>query len=349
MKKYNTLFLVLIFLLTTVCMAQNSSPAFTGYFETTYNYNFGKSSTNELRSYDAKANQILINNLHFDLTGNASDKLSYNAQIDFGTDAAVHGVLHQVALAAGPVAVDLQEAYFTYSFTDNLKLTAGKFVTFEGIEVIEGPINPTISRGYLFGLAEPFTHVGGYLTYVLSEQVDFKFGVVNGWDLLIDNNKDKTIIARVGANFGNPLSVGVSYSYGVEQVSSDNARNSFDLTGVTNIIPNVALNFQLNYGTEKIDDTKSKWFGFGIQPVFTFSDVFDLGLRAEYFSDEQGARTGINNLKAFNFTIVPTYKLDALKFRVEYRLDNANQEIFLEDKGISKNSNTITVGFSFNF
>ncbi|MEJ5350943.1 MAG: porin [Melioribacteraceae bacterium] len=348
MKNYYTLVIILLFFYS-VSNAQNSGPSLSGYFETTYNYNFANGKTNMLRSYDSRANQIALNNLHLELSGNASDKLSYNAQIDFGTDAAVHGVLHQSALGAGPVAVDLQEAYLTYSFNDQWKFTVGKFVTFEGIEVIEGPYNPTISRGYLFGLAEPFTHVGGYINFIPSPQLDFKLGVINGWDLLVDNNLDKTIIARLGINLGEPLSFGISYSYGVEQLNSSDARNSFDLTGVTNLIPNIAVNFQFNYGLEKINNEDTKWMGFGIQPVIKLSEGFDVGLRAEYFSDEQGARTGITDLKTFNFTVVPTFKLDALTLRVEYRLDNANQEIFIEENGVSKISNTISLGLSFSF
>lgn len=340
----------LLFLLVSVSSisAQKTGPILSGYVETSYNYNFGKGTANSLRSYDARANQILLNNVHLNLSGSTSEKVSYFADIDFGTDAAVHGLVHQTGIGSGPIAVDIQEAALTYSFSDKFKFTAGKFVTFEGIEVIEGPVNPTISRGYLFGLAEPFTHVGGYLTFAASPEIELRLGVVNGWDLLVDNNPDKTIISRVGLNFGDPLTLGISYYTGVEQVSSSDARNSFDVTGLTKIIPSVALNFQVNYGTETISGVDTKWFGFGVQPVITLTESIDLGLRAEYFADEDGARTGVNDLKAFNFTIVPTFKYDGVALRVEYRLDSANSEVFTEKSEISKTSNTISFGVSYN-
>ncbi len=341
-----------VFLLPIInSLPQNSGAAFSGYIETSYNYNLANGTTNSLRSYDSRANQILLNNVHFNISGNPSDKVSYMADVDFGTDAAVHGVLHQTALGAGPVAVDLQEATISYSFSDRLKFTAGKFVTFEGIEVIEDPSNPTISRGYLFGLAEPFTHVGSYFTFITSEQIDIKLGVVNGWDLLIDNNKDKTIIGRIGISLGDPLALGLSFSSGVEQENSANWRNSFDLTGITNAISGVGLNFQFNYGTETINDVDSKWYGFGLQPVIALSKNWSLGLRAEYFVDKEGARTGINDLNAFNLTFTPTLKLDPVTFRFEYRFDNSNKKIFIEKEKIAtdKNSNTISLEVSCNF
>ncbi len=340
----NTGLTVTVFLLAVISVCgQSTGPVFSGYIETSYNYNFSKGITNSLRSYDARADQILLNNAHFAINGTQSEKLSYMAQVDFGTDAGVHGLLHQVALGAGPVAVDIQEAAITYSFSDKFQFTGGKFVTFEGIEVIEGPSNPTISRGYLFGLAEPFTHVGGYVTFQASDVVDIKLGVVNGWDLLIDNNKDKTIISRLGVNFGDPLTFGLSYYTGVEQVNSDNWRNSFDLTGLTKILHGVDFNFQANYGTETIGAANTKWFGFGVQPLIALSDNIDLGLRAEYFSDRDGARTGVPSLDAFNFTIAPAFKYDGFAFRFEYRFDEANKDVFVQETGTAKNSNTISL------
>jgi len=344
----------LIIFLTLVFVGQKSfaqkTPNFSGYIETTYNYNLSNSNTNALRSYDARANQILLNNVHLNVSGNPSDKVSYTTEFDFGTDAAVHGLLHQAGTGGAPIGVDVQEAYMTYAFSDKFKFTGGKFVTFEGIEVIEGPFNPTISRGYLYGLAEPYTHVGGYLTFVASDKMDFKLGVVNGWDLLIDNNPDKTIISRLGMNLGDPLAFVLSYITGIEQANSKNWRNSFDLTGVTKVIPGVALNFQTNYGTETFTDstgdTHAKWFGFTLQPIVALTDNIDLGLRAEYFADDDGVRTGVANLKAFNFTITPALKFDGLLFRLEYRLDNSNKEIFVEKNKVVKNSNTISLGVS---
>jgi len=355
-KQHNVLWgTLLFFLAATHVHAQHNGVMFSGYFSASYNYNVAKGTTNTLRSYDFKANQILLNNLHLVASGSPSEKLSYTAELDFGSDASVHGLLHQGTIlplapgqVPGPVAVDIQEAYMTYAFSDKFKFTGGKFVTFEGIEVIESPANPTISRGYLFGLAEPFTHVGGYVTYQATGEVDLKVGVINGWDLLVDNNPNKTIISRLGINLGDPLSVGISFYTGVEQLNSSDARNSFDLTGVTKIIPDVALNFQANYGTETISSVDAKWFGFGLQPVIPINENLNLGVRAEYFADDQGARTGIGNLNALNFSVVPAYKYDGVTFRFEYRFDNSSQNIFVKEVGTAKNSSTVSLEVSCN-
>jgi hypothetical protein len=351
-KNLSILFFLILILFGQKSFGQNV-PAISGYIEATYNYYFGDTTINMLRSYDALSNQILLNNVHLAFTGAPSEKVSYAAELDFGTDAAVHGLVHVPGVDIGPgVAVDVQEAYITYAFSDKVKFTGGKFVTFEGIEVIEGPANPTISRGYLYGLAEAFTHVGGYFTFAASNQIDFKIGAVNGWDVLVDNNKDKTIIGRFAVNTGDPLAFGISGSWGVEQAEpSDDARFSIDLTGVTKVIPKVTLNFQVNYGAETIDTIDAAWVGFGIQPVIALSDNVDLGARIEYFSDKDGVRTGfgIPDFNALNLTLVPTFKYDGFTFRVEYRLDSASDEIFPVSEDVpSKTSSTISFGVSCN-
>jgi hypothetical protein len=343
---FNKFYLIIFISAAVQSFAQ--SPAWSGYIEATYNYNIsGDTTVNVLRSYDARSKQILLNNVHIVASGAPSDKVSYTAELDFGTDAAVHGLVHQTSIG-GPVAVDVQEAYMTYAFSDQFKFTGGKFVTFEGIEVIEGPVNPTISRGYLYGLAEAFTHVGGYFTFIPSNEVDIKLGIVNGWDVLIDNNTDKTIIGRFGVNLGDPLAFGISGSWGVEQTASEDARTSIDLTGVTKAIPGVTLNFQGNYGAETIGTVDATWMGFGIQPVITLSDNIDIGARIEYFSDKDGVRTfGIEDFNALNITLVPTFKYDGFAFRFEYRFDNASDEVFpVSEDEPSKTLSTISVGVS---
>lgn len=121
---YKKIILILIFssIKTFLSFAQ---PTFSGFIESSYIYNLSKGTTNSLRSYDAKANQILLNNVHIVVSGAASDKVSYTAELDFGTDAAVHGLLHQAGSGAGPIAVDVQEGYLTYAFSDEFKFTRG--------------------------------------------------------------------------------------------------------------------------------------------------------------------------------------------------------------------------------
>ena len=88
----------------------------------------------------------------------------------------------------------IQQAYVTYALATSKPITidVGKFVTSAGAEVIEARGNWNYSRSFLFGYAIPFTHTGVRLTVPLTSAVSMQASVVNGWDLVLDNNAGKT-------------------------------------------------------------------------------------------------------------------------------------------------------------
>jgi hypothetical protein len=355
---------LLTLLLTTAAFAEG--PAINGYVDTQYIYNFDNpmGMTNAFRSYDAQDNNI-TSTAHLALTGKMSDEASYVVEVDAGNDA-------DFTTGTAGEDVTLQEGYLVYTSGSGLGFKAGKFATFEGIEVIESVANPTISRGFLFGLAEPFTHVGGVLTYVMGK-IDVAAGAVNGWDQQDDVNNGKTLVAKVGVNLGDPLTFTVSGLHGPEtgDVSDDpttplvdesderngDNRSSIDLTGVTKIIPKVALWFQANAGSESrvldkdgdgLADDRGNWQGFTIQPVVEISEKFSIGARYEYFDDE-GSRTltldpmsgGPQHIVLRNISICPAFKLtDSVTVRGEVRIDDSNKKVFTDDKGMPEDSNT---------
>jgi hypothetical protein len=224
---------------------------------------------------------------------------------------------------------DVQEAYLTYS-SGIFSMTAGKFVTYEGIEVVEGPLNPTISRGFLFGLAEPVTHTGVKFHFT-TETVDFGIGVVNGWDTITDNNNMKTIIFKLGLKPSDAFMVAFSGTFGSEAANiSDEHRLSLDMTGAWTASDSFALWFQGNYGMDGIGgDEQYKWFGFGLQPTYT-SDAFSFGARAEIFSDPDDVRvvSGVADTTYFNVTLTPGFILaQGFKVRAELRADIATEDV----------------------
>ncbi len=323
--------------------AEMAGPKISGFIDTTYSQDLTSPfrKTNFGRSFDTTANTFLLNTVHLNMDG-SSGAAGYHVELDFGADAGV----------ASPG--NIQEAYMTWTHMDGkCVMTAGKFVTLEGIEVIESGWNPTISRGYLFGLAEPFSHTGVKMDHKLGNMLQLSLGAVNGWDLIADNNRDKTYFARVGLNWGDPLTVGLVHYVGDEETvaTSSGKRNSTDITGVTKW-GSLAINFQYNMGDEEGAVTAGKtaeWSGFGIQPVYTISDTFSVGARYESFEDTNGARGlgGATAAKdAYNITVTPALKLsDAVTLRAEYRIDKWT----VTATGASKDSSNIGAEMIYTF
>ena len=329
-----------------------SMPKITGFVDTTYNYNFNRPNSqltkwgtqggtattgSNLSSYITKANTFTFDTAHVVLNGSLPEGAGYTIELDAGSDAAVN-----TSGGSGTADdFDIQEAYLTTPIMNTgVNLKVGKFVTLEGIEVIESPSDPTISRGHMFGMAEPFTHTGFLLSKALPiKGLELRAGLVNGWDLITDNNNGKTFLGGLGIDYGNLATGGLSVYYGPEQAANEsNRRTSIDLTVFNKSIPKLNLGLQGNWGREEGVGFLGKvdyWYGFGIQPVYQFTDKLSLGGRAELMENKFGSRFLNRGGKDWNFTITPTYKLNAsTTVRLEYRYDIANNKFFEDDTGV---------------
>ncbi len=334
-----------------------------GHVEAAYHRTFGDPDYSKAlltRAYDT-ANGFQLHAAHVQLKHQATEHVTGVIEFDAGSDAAVNNF---TTATPGAQLFDVQEAYAAYS-NSGFTFTAGKFVTYEGIEVVEGPSNPTITRGFLFYLAEPVTHVGAKLHYATGP-VDVGVGLVNGWDTngrfyTADNNDMKTGIFRVGITPVPQFFAAVSGTYGVEVTgATSNPRLSLDLTGAVIPTDMITINFQANMGNEKaagyvVDPmlearADASWFGVGVQPVLKV-DAVSVGARFEYFKDTKGSRTLVtaDDPSFINLTLTPGYTFDgAFTVRGEIRYDSSNREILGID-GNKKNQTTFAIGAHYVF
>jgi len=353
---------------TTAAPATAPAPAeapptkITGFLEGAYHGNLSNMSNGPVlfRSFDSQnGNSFYLHALQLTISHSFGPEASVVVDLDAGSDAS----LVNSGYAPAGTPFDVQEAYAVWS-PGNFILTAGKFVTYEGIEVIEGPMNPTLTRGYMFGLAEPYTHTGAKLHYKISDQYQIGAGVINGWDTLLDNNRGKTVMGAFSAAPTPSFHAQLATYFGPEQANnSANKRLSLDLTGAVVAGP-VTINFQGNYGSEqKVIDyngdgtpKNDSWVGFGIQPVLAL-DSFTLGARYEYFHNAHGSRVPLpggavfDNASLMNFTVTPGYMVTkGITIRAELRLDTASKAVFLRDNASpEKTQTTFGTGIQYMF
>jgi len=336
-----------------------------GYVEGAYHRTLGDTDYRlwlPTRAYDV-ANGFQLHAAHLMVKHAATEHVSAQIEFDAGSDAAVNNF---TATTPSPQLFDVIEAFASYS-NFGLTFTAGKFVTYEGIEVVGGPSNPTITRGFLYFLAEPVTHVGAKLHYATGP-VDVGVGLVNGWDTngrfyTADNNDMKTGIFRIGVTPVPQFFAALSGTYGVEKAGgTSDPRLSIDLTGA--VIPNdkITINFQGNIGSEKaaglpdpvtMAPTDASWMGFGVQPVVKINAA-SIGARFEYFKDTKGSRTLVANDPSYiNFTVTPGYTFDgAFTVRGELRYDTASEPALgvpVANSPLKKNQSTIAIGVHYVF
>lgn len=348
---------------------------FGGHVAISYNYNFNdpESRNNVFRVFDDKANQFDINQaeLWIDKPTSAESPIGFGLDFVIGRDAKkIHSL--GLGISAGDDATksdvfDLTQAYVTYKapIGKGLDLKAGKFVTLHGAEVIRRTGDYQISRSLAFGFAIPFTHTGIMATYPVTDWLSVSAAIVNGWDNTDDNNNDKSFHGMATITPLKDLTVTLGGTWGSEarfagDTSNGPKRGLFDLVATYKPISPLTLTINYDYGEQ--DEAfanggeSARWHAIAGYATYDLTDKLSVGIRGEYFIDEQGFRFGFTDpttgnpaeLKLWEMTLTARYKLfDHLFASAEYRHDEAanGRLVFDDGKGIRNADSQDTIAF----
>ncbi|MBC8035478.1 MAG: porin [Chitinophagaceae bacterium] len=306
----------------------------TGSVDAYYRFNFN--NTKDLR--DDAGNRSFYNNAtsftnshnSFEL-GMASVKFDYNtgkvgvvADLGFGRRAEEFSYNESGTLAA------VKQAYLTYSASDKLKFTFGKFGTHVGYELLDPQLNRNYSMSYMFSYG-PFFHTGLKADITISDNFGFMVGVANPTDYLSASFEKKFILAQVHAMFAEGKVATYLNYVGGEDIAGIKS-NQIDAV----ITGKVSDKFSLGYnGTIKLtdyNDQSDSWFGSALYINVDPTPKFGLTLRGEYFDDKDNI-AGVGDqiiATTLSFNIKPASNLIIMP---EFRLDSAKDPYFIKNSG----------------
>jgi len=308
-------------------------------------------------SFDVSMAEIWVNK-----TPTADSRIGYKIRTTFGSAADI------MAAASGQFAKEspyknIEEAYGSYlaPVGKGLQIDIGKFVTNAGAEVIEAKDDFNYSRSLLFQLAIPLYHSGIRLTYSPNDKVTLMGGVINGWNVVNDNNTAKSVMASITWKPTGSLSVVENYIGGPEQPdNNDNWRQLSDTVVSYTVNPQLSLMANYDYAHDTtaapapglLPGTSVHWQGIAGYLKYQPNKVVAVIPRVEFFNDPQGFQTafaGGQNLSDATITL-EVKPADNFIWRIEYRNDFSSQSPFINSSGLAKsNQNLFMVGFLFNF
>ena len=297
---------------TSDSAARATRIALSGYVEASY----AASSTRDTmvgRLFDRHANQFTLNALKIGAELPApSDRFGTGARIDvlFGQNATL---VQSNGLSLGPSG-DITQLYLaaTVPVTSRrpIRIRAGKLASLMGLEVIESVANPNFSEGNQFNFAENFTATGVEASYQLAPRLEAQVQLVNGWDVVVDNNAAKTVFARV--TFSGPGRGGVAVlGYTGAEQSAGTARRAGGQILAHQQVGGITVWAQGDVGREEANSTlpdssaAARWSGAGLWIDARLSRKVRVAVRGDYFDDEKGARTS----SAFGLTGAPTHRI----------------------------------------
>ncbi len=217
---------------------------------------------------------------------------------------------------------NLNQLYAYWNVSDDVTLTAGRFNTYLGYEVISPAANFNYSTSYLFSYG-PFSHVGLKADFALSEDFSLMLAVMN--------------VTDVNHNLTGEYSLGAQLGYSGQFLNfyyDGNASLGFevDYTGGFD----VSEDFYLGINAAYQDNDGSGFYGAALYPQIATSDDFTIGLRGEYFKQLSDGGV-LDNLPAdesiFAVTLTGSYTIENLIIKPELRLDNGSVDIFPDNDG----------------
>lgn len=313
----------------------------TGYVDASYSYlSRSNQFTNDTfsRVFDRARNGGRLNNI--DLTAAFLPKQGFGGMlnVNFGDDPNVFGAADTNLTDR----YDVQAAH-VYFADGALTTIAGKYVTLAGAEVIKSPNDVNFSRSILFGYAIPFTHTGIRFGYALNDQVTLYGGINNGWDVVDDNNSEKTLefAASIVPSDAWALFADVYSGKELGSTGVNGTRNFLDIVATFHASPqlDVVLNVDFANQNDALGAGQdADWSGVAGYLNYKVNDQWRVSLRGEYFDDEDGFRTGIVQ-KWKEATLTLAYMpSEAVELRGEVRRDWSNVNAFRDDDGSAADS-----------
>ena len=342
-----------------------------GYYG--YNSNQPANRTTALRNFDINSDQFSLNMIEL-IADKAPDPAASHAgfHISLGFGEAMNLVNSTetgspnapTTPVGGPVVSNfdqyLKEGYLEYLIGKKLQINVGKFVTWNGAEVIESKDNWNYSRGLLFSWAIPYFHFGASAKYAFNSKFSLTGYLVNGWNNSVDNNSGKTVGFSAAWTPNAKWSLIQNYTAGPEHTNDNsNFRNLLDT--IITYTPNAKLSLMANYdyGSDRfvltstapfVLGTKAHWDGIAGYIKYAPNANWYIATRGEYFQDVGGFATGTSqNVGEFTLTLQRMLATKIMS-RLEYRYDASNENVFPDNNGLPKSDqSTLTLGLIYAF
>ena len=218
---------------------------------------------------------------------------------------------------------NLNQLYAYWNVSESTTLTAGRFNTYLGYEVISPAGNFNYSTSYLFSNG-PFSHVGLKADFALSEDFSLMLAFMNP----TDTNNNTT------GDYGFGAQLGYAGQYLNLYYDNDSVLGfEIDYTGGFDLSESFFLGIN---GAYQVSDDAG-FYGAALYPQLTTSESFSIGLRGELFGYHE--KDGEDLPSVFATTLTGSYTVENLTIKPEVRLDSwSDNEPYVDADGVASES-----------
>lgn len=295
---------------------KNLGLTFGGWLNTgvTYNANQPAGKYNGPVTFGDRSNELQLNQFYLFLqravsTGGGWD-IGGRFDFMFGTDSVFtqaygsprgHWDLNLIKNGERFYDIALPQAYAEIYAPIGNGITAkiGHFYTIIGNEVVTAPDNFFYSHAYTMQYGEPFTHTGVLLSYPVGWNVTLSGGATTGsdtagWDGAWDKGLGNWAFLG-GLNWNTDdkkTSVALSSTSGSVSEHDSNNWSLYSLVIKHDIMDGLHYTFQHDHGwaNKILGGQDAEWYGVNQYLTYDIQDNLGVGIRAEWFRDDDGFR-----------------------------------------------------------
>lgn len=252
----------------------------------------------------------------------------------------------------------IQEAWGGMRLANNLWLDAGYFFTHIGAETVVLKDN-WFSSMAIATLYEPFYQTGVRMTYDISEKTQVQLQLINGYNYLEDNNKNKSVAWYISTKPANNFTVSYAGLAGNEQDAGmpGATRIYNNLNLMYDVTDNFSLKGMFDFATQgKLTENGEATTVYGgfIAAKYAFTKELSFAVRGEIYNDDKGMLTnpifkGLSGVTGC-FEIRPNANSYIRLEGKQITMDKEISSIFADKDGKNTNSRlsgTLNFGFFF--
>jgi len=295
----------------TSAKAPETATSYTIYFDGYYKNDFSKQATNNKTSF-TNSNQSLQLGMASIKIDHANGKFAGTLDLGLGKRA------EDFSYNDNGVAQAIKQAYISYEPMSGLKITAGKWATHIGYELLDAYSNRNYSMSYGFSYG-PFFHTGIRADIALGGKSAMMIGVAQPTDFVSSSSPDKMVIAQFSTETkDDKLKAFLNYQGGKD-------KSQFDL--VLNGV--VTSQIGINYDGTVATIAGANWSSNALYVNYDPTAKVGFTWRTEFFDDTKSA-VGVGT-SIFQNTFSANIHFAKLTLIPELRFDNAKDKIFINN------------------
>ena len=318
MKKTSILFLSILSFLAV--HAQNESTKanttiYTVYVDGYFKSDFAGYKENNKTSFTNYNRSFQLGMVSFKVDKSFSDKFTGTLDLGVGKRA------QEFSYNDKGLATAFKQAFVSYAISPKVKLSAGKWATHVGYELLDATSNRNYSMSYGFSYG-PFFHTGIKADISLGGKSAMMIGIAQPTDFVSSSSPDKVIIAQFSSASANDQLKGYLNFQGAK------GKSQFDLVLTGVVSPTFAINYDGTIATNAGKSWSSNALYVNYDPIAKVGFT----LRSEYFNDVNSV-VGVGT-SIFQNTLSANVHFNKLTIIPEIRFDNAQDKVFF-----NKNNN----------